>query len=129
MMQRSCLTVQSTFFRGTMLTNHEMISTKIMKAWWPIIMLNTLPVRLKVCNKDLKLSPSCGILSLKMTKSGVRAGADEAIALGDTLCLQFLETRCVERPAGDLLRPYSAQQFREQFRRYQTFFWIMNYAS
>ena len=43
MMQRSCLTVQSTFFRGTMLTNHEMISNKIMKEWWLIIMLNTLP--------------------------------------------------------------------------------------
>ena len=81
---------------------------------------------LKIQNKDLELSSKCGIVSLKMTKSGVRAGADEAIALRDSLCLQLLETwRCVHKPSpGDRLWPYSAQLFREQFRRYQRFFRI-----
>lgn len=81
---------------------------------------------LQVRSGDLELSADCGILSLKQTKSGVRAGADEAIALRDSLCLQLLETwRCVYKPSpGHLLWTGSGQKFRDTFRNYLRFFRI-----
>lgn len=83
---------------------------------------------LKVRNCDLEISTRCGILSLKQTKSGLRSGADEAIALRDSLTLQLLDTwRCVCRPSpGSLIWPYSGQHFRDYFRKYQRFFRVVH---
>ena len=40
--------------------------------------------------RDLEISSSCGVVSLKCSKSGLRSGSQEAVALRDSLCLQIL---------------------------------------
>eukprot|EP00435_Cladocopium_sp_Y103_P049676 s2058_g15.t1 len=47
---------------------------------------------LQVASKDLELSAECGILSLHYSKSGLRAGGKEAVAIRDQLTLQLLDT-------------------------------------
>ena len=73
---------------------------------------------------DIECSTECGIVSLKRSKSGLRSGAQEAVALRDSLCLQILHTLLVTTPhhRGDKLWLYSAQAFRLQFKRLVNFF-------
>ena len=81
---------------------------------------------LKVASKDLEISSDCGILRLPLTKSGIRAGADEAIAIRDRLALQLLDTwMVVYQPSpGSLIWNHSAQKFRGTLRQYLRFFGI-----
>ena len=82
---------------------------------------------LKVTSQDLELSRECGILSLQQSKSGLRHGSSEAVALRDSLTLQLLDTWrvCFRPSAGDKLWPHSGQRFRETFRAYLRFFRVM----
>eukprot|EP00435_Cladocopium_sp_Y103_P054012 s1016_g17.t1 len=41
---------------------------------------------------DLEFTTSCGVLTLKSSKSGLRHGAEEAVAIRDSLTLRLLET-------------------------------------
>ena len=78
--------------------------------------------------RDLEISPECGIVSLKCSKSGLRAGAQEAVALGDPLCLQILDTLiCTSRPSPGKLWPHSAQAFRLAFKKLVSFFRSSSY--
>lgn len=73
---------------------------------------------------DIELSPHCAVLSLKASKSGLRSGTMEAVAVRDPLTLQLLDTLiAVTRPSpGQLLWPHSGQAFREYFRKLCSFF-------
>ena len=77
-------------------------------------------------SKDFDLSEICGILRLPQSKSGLRTGSNEAVALRDRLTLQLLVTWfSVVRPApGQPLWPHSAQRFRQFFQQYNMFFRI-----
>lgn len=83
---------------------------------------------LNICRKDLELSSDCGILSLEQSKSGLRSGTFEAVALRDSPTLQLLQTWiAITRPSlGDKLWPHSAQHFRATFRAYLRFFRIVH---
>eukprot|EP00435_Cladocopium_sp_Y103_P024855 s3415_g6.t1 len=83
---------------------------------------------LQVACKDLEISSQGGVLSLPQTKSGLRSGTFEAVAIRDHLTLQLLDTwKVVSNPSlGDKLWPFSAQRFRDTFRRYLRFFRVMH---
>ena len=83
---------------------------------------------LKITYKDLEFSKECGILSLHQSKSGLRSGTSEAVAIRDALTLELLHTwKVVYHPSlGDKLWPYSPQSFRETFRSYLRFFRVMH---
>ena len=69
--------------------------------------------------RDVEFNLDCGVLSLRHSKSGRRTGAQEAIAIRDSLTLQLLDTLVYLRSPcpGELLWPRSAQTFREAFKR------------
>ena len=73
---------------------------------------------------DLEFTAQCGVVCLHQSKSGHRTGAQEAVAIRDSLTLQLLDTLVtVRRPfKGDLLWPYSGQAFRSAFARLCRFF-------
>ena len=79
---------------------------------------------LMIARKDLELGADCGILRLPQSKSGLRSGSGEAVALRDSLTLQLLDTWIIlSRPtAGTLLWPHSGQRFRDHYRKYLRFF-------
>lgn len=72
--------------------------------------------------RDIEFSEHCGVVSLATSKSGLRTGTQEAVALRDSLTLDLLRTlTCVMRPSPtDLIWPHSAQFFRMTFNRYLT---------
>ena len=74
--------------------------------------------------RDLEASLDCGVVSLKCSKSGLRSGSQEAVALRDSLCLQILSALLATTPhsPGDKIWPHSAQAFRLAFKRLVTFF-------
>ena len=76
--------------------------------------------------KDLEISHQCGVLSLHQSKTGLRTGAQEAVALRDSLTLQLVDTlRVLRKPfPGDLLWPHSGQAFRNAFQKLSAFFKI-----
>jgi integrase len=84
---------------------------------------------LNVQYKDLEVSSTCGIISLPKSKSGLRSGAKEAIALRDHLTLQLLHTwKAVYAPClGDKLWLQSPQRFRDKFRQYLEFFKVSHF--
>lgn len=79
--------------------------------------------------KDFEISSICGILSLPKSKSGLRSGAKEAIALRDHLTLQLLDTwKVVYAPClGDKLWAHSPQRFRDKFKQYLEFFKVSQF--
>ena len=74
--------------------------------------------------KDIEFSRDCGVVCLHQSKTGLRTGAQEAVAVRDSLTLQLLDTLVsVRRPySGDLLWPHSGQSFRTAFRKLCDFF-------
>ena len=76
--------------------------------------------------KDLEFTPACGVVSLRSSKSGLRAGSEEAIAIRDLLVLELLHTLFVvhSHHPGNKLWPSSAQAFRTKFAQYMQFFRI-----
>lgn len=70
--------------------------------------------------QDLELSLECGVVSLKGSKSGIRMGSEEAVALRDSLTLQVLDTLVALRDPwpGDRLWPHAPQTFRKVFASY-----------
>ena len=76
--------------------------------------------------QDLEFSNQCGVLSLQSSKSGLRTGSQEAVAIRDRLTLQVLATLvAVRHPSrGHKLWPHSAQSFRDALREHLKFFKI-----
>ena len=78
--------------------------------------------------KDLEVSQSCGIISLYSSKSGLRTGTEEAVSIRDSLVLDLLRTALTihKQSPGQKLWPHSSQFFRNEFRRYLRYFWILH---
>ena len=74
--------------------------------------------------QDLEFSLECGVLSLQASKSGLRTGSQEAVAIRDSLTLKLLDTllAVIDPSAGDRIWPFSAQAFRAEFARTLQFF-------
>ena len=74
--------------------------------------------------QDVEFADTCGVITLKSSKSGLRHGTEEAVALRDGLTLSLLETlfSVQEHGPGNKLWPFSAQCFRETFQKYLRFF-------
>eukprot|EP00438_Fugacium_kawagutii_P022174 Skav235069 [mRNA] locus=scaffold3466:36062:45450:- [translate_table: standard] len=74
--------------------------------------------------QDIEFTPQCGVLSLKSSKSGLRTGTEEAVAVRDSLTLQLLHTLVTVRSPypGDKLWPHSGQHFRTIFANYLHYF-------
>ena len=79
-------------------------------------------LKLRFC--DIEHNRHCGVITLHQSKSGLRTGAQEAIALRDSLVLQLLETLfSVRQPhPGDLLWPHSGGSFRKEFQKLCEYF-------
>ena len=75
---------------------------------------------------DLEWNSTSGVISLHASKTGLRMGSCEAVAIRDPLTLKLLDTYFSLRTpfAGDLLWPHSAQHFRDHFRRSCEFFHV-----
>ena len=78
---------------------------------------------MNLCFKDLEISETCGVVTLRNTKMGQRTGACEAVAVRDRLCLQLLLTvQCLtDFSPGTPIWPHSAQKIRDLFPHYQFF--------
>ena len=76
--------------------------------------------------KDLELSSETGVISLYSSKSGLRTGTEEAVAVRDPLVLDLPRTLAVSQRfcPGQKLWPYSAQFFRNRFAEHMRFFRI-----
>ena len=83
---------------------------------------------LKIRYTDLEWNRECGVLTLHQSKTGLRTGSQEAVALRDLLVLQLLDTLVsVHKPhPGDLLWPHSGGSFRKEFQRLCQFFQVEN---
>ena len=70
----------------------------------------------------------CGVVSLHQSKSGLRTGAQEAVAIRDSLTLQLLDTlfSVQQHFPGDRLWPYAAQTFRDSFKRALQYFDVLH---
>lgn len=80
--------------------------------------------------RDLEINLTCGILSLRNTKSGQRTGTLEAVAVRDSLTLQLLQTLIAvqQHSPHQKLWPHSGQAFRESFRKFCSFFKLDQYS-
>ena len=78
--------------------------------------------------QDFEIGLSTGVVTLKGSKTGLRHGTEEAVALRDALTLQLLRTlfSMQHRYPGEKIWPHSAQCFRERFRKYLQYFRISN---
>ena len=76
--------------------------------------------------QDIEFDARCGVISLQASKSGLRTGAQEAVAVRDHLTLQVLDAlfSLHHHGPGFRLWTFSAQCFREQLRSYLEFFEI-----
>lgn len=76
--------------------------------------------------KNFEFNSRCGVVSLMSSKSGLRTGSEEAVAIRDRLVLQILgtlfSTTLFHR--GQKLWPYSGQAFRDLFASYMRAFRI-----
>ena len=81
---------------------------------------------LKLRFQDVEWNQECGVLTLHQSKTGLRTGTHEAVALRDPLVLQLLDTLwSVQRPyPGALLWPYSGGFFRKEFQSLCDFFQV-----
>ena len=79
---------------------------------------------LKLRFGDIEWNQECGVVTLHQSKSGLRTGAQEAIAVRDSLVLQLLDTLVsVQQPsAGELLWPHSGGAFRREFKQLTEYF-------
>eukprot|EP00435_Cladocopium_sp_Y103_P009201 s976_g2.t1 len=78
--------------------------------------------------QDVEFTGSCGVVTLRSSKSGLRHGTEEAVAIREPLCLQLLETlfSMQAHSPGHKLWPHSAQYFRDTFRRYLRYFRLLH---
>jgi integrase len=78
---------------------------------------------------DLEFNQTQGILSLQYSKSGLRTGTQEAVALRDVTTLQLLDTlfSCVPHFPGQKLWSGSAQTFRNLFAAHLRFFRVAHF--
>ena len=76
--------------------------------------------------QDIEFTDTCGIVSLHSSKSGLRTGTEEAVAIRDRLVLDVLRTlfQLHYQYPGQKLWTGSAQSFRDNFARYIRFFRI-----
>ena len=76
--------------------------------------------------RDIEFDRNCGVLCLHQSKSGLRTGAQEAVAVRDSLTLQLLDTLVsMQQPSpGDPLWPHSAQAFRNAFKQLCDWFMV-----
>ena len=76
--------------------------------------------------KDIEFSRKCGVLSLTSSKSGLRTGTEESVAIRDSLVLQLLDTvfSTTRFHRGQRLWPHSGQSFRDSFSSYMRAFRI-----
>ena len=80
--------------------------------------------------KDIEFNRDCRVLCLHQSKTGLRTGAQEAVAIRASLTLQLLETQVSLRHPypGDPLWPRSAQSFREAFKQFCKWFQVDSLA-
>ena len=78
---------------------------------------------------DIEFNQHQGVLSLSASKSGIRTGAKEAVALRDKVTLQLLDAfwTCQRHFPGQRLWPFTAQRFREVFRSHLQFFRLCHF--
>lgn len=74
--------------------------------------------------QDIQFTDSCGVVTLKSSKSGLRHGTEEAVAIRDRLTLALLDTLFSLQGhfRGAKLWPHSGQSFRDKFRSVLNFF-------
>lgn len=74
--------------------------------------------------QDLEVNERCAIVSLALSKSGLRTGAQEAIALRDPATLDLLNTLLTvgDYARGARLWPWSGQYFRKEFAKLCQYF-------
>eukprot|EP00435_Cladocopium_sp_Y103_P062211 s313_g23.t2 len=79
---------------------------------------------------DLEFDSRCGIVSLQQSKSGLRTGSQEAIAIRDTTTLQLLDAfwTCHRHFPGQKLWNASAQAFRNKLNAYFRFFRVCHFG-
>lgn len=67
---------------------------------------------------NIEYNNLCAVISLNQSKSGLRTGAREAIAVRDQLTLSLLDALACVAPSapGNKLWPYAAQKFRTEFK-------------
>ena len=85
--------------------------------------------------QDLEFNQTCGVLSLKASKSGLRTGSNEAVSIRDPITLQLLDIflSVQSHSPGNTLWPWSPQAFRNMLRCYasisssfESATWILN---
>ena len=79
---------------------------------------------------DLEFGSRCGVVSLQQSKSGLRTGSKEAVALRDRSTLQLLDTlwSCHRHFPGQRLWPHSARAFRTKLQSYFRFFRVAHFG-
>ena len=74
--------------------------------------------------KDIEFTEECGVVSLMASKSGLRTGTEEAVAIRDPLVFNIIGTlhslHCHSK--AQKLWPHSANYFRKTFQGYMRFF-------
>ena len=95
--------------------------------FWAFIACSELVKSLLFNFKTLNFLPK-GSFFLQASKSGLRTGSQEAVAIRDTITLQVLDTLVSLQPCspGNKLWPHSAQFFRDTLKRYLEFFHVSN---
>ena len=73
---------------------------------------------------DFEFNLKCGVIKLGASKSGLRTGSQESVAIRDTTTLLLLDTLWATsfHFPGQRLWTASGQSFREQFKSYLRFF-------
>lgn len=79
---------------------------------------------------DLEFNLTCGVVSLQQSKSGLRSGSQEAVALRDRSTLQLLDTywACQKHFPGQRIWPHSGQAFRKRLLSYFRFFRVVHFG-
>ena len=79
---------------------------------------------------DLEFGSRCGVVSLQQSKSGLRMGSKEAVAIRDRCTLQLLDAywTCTRHFPGQKLWPHSAQAFRIRLQSYFRFFRVTHFG-
>ena len=78
---------------------------------------------------DIEFDLTRGVLSLSGSKSGIRTGTKEAVALRDQVTLQLLDAlwTCQRHFPGQTIWPFTAHRSREMFRSHLRFFRVHHF--
>ena len=79
---------------------------------------------------DLEFNSQCGVVSLRQSKSGLRTGTKESVAIRDSCTLQLLDTlwECQRHFPGQNIWPHSGQAFRKRLYQYFRFFRVVHFG-